>query len=319
MNRIEENSLRDFGRDSEILEKLKDIKLSENSRSNIWNSIKSEIESKNNKNIFKNIIMYKPYFAIAAVVIFSFTAILFYKDGNSIPKNIINIKMGGTITPAKDTLFSLIKSTHKEEYVTLESGELDIFVIPTKKGESEKHFELETKDGFVVVKGTKFKVNVDRDGTTVSVTKGTVWVTPKGEGREKIILTAGKTTHILPLSTFLRENKENGIKAYINKDYSIAKKMLEIYLLNQKDDFNIITILARVAEYEKRYDDAIKYYNRVLKGGSSIEKETAFVAIAVLLKNSNQKKRAEKMFLNYLKEYPKGIFKDDVRKELNKK
>jgi len=322
MNKIEESSLRDFGKDSNTLEHLKNIELSDKIRNNIWNNIESEINPKKN-NIYTLFMNYKYNLAIAVAVIISFTAILIYTNNNNmnkiISKNIINIKMGGTITVAKKTSFSVIKSTYKEELVSLKGGELNIHVIPAKKGEPTKKFTVKTKDGIVRVKGTKFNVNVNESGTDVLVRKGTVWVEPNGKGRERVILTKGLSTHIIPLNIFLKEIKEKGTQAYINHEYDIAKEALNKYILNKENDYSTITILARIAESEKRYKDAIILYNKVLKSDVPLEQETAWIAIAVLFKNSNQKIKAKSMFNDYLKKFPNGIFKDDVHKELNKK
>jgi len=105
----------------------------------------------------------------------------------------------------------------------------------------------------------------------------------------------------------------------MNKDNLTAKEKLNQFILNKENDYHVITILARISESEKRYDDAIKLYNKVLKGGSTLEQETAWVAIAVLFKNSNQGDKAKAMFLNYMKKFPNGVFKDDVFKELKGK
>ena len=328
MSNIDEKNLRDFGKDSKVLDSFKNIKPSKEVHDKVWSniesSISSKISSKNNK-VDSAFISIKPYLAIAAILFISFIAILFFKDKNSLNSDIsenesvIKIKMGGTIIPSKKSNFNIIESTSRKELVYLKKGKLDIYVIPTKEGEAKKHFQLQTKDGVVIVKGTKFKVTANDSGTDVLVDKGTVWVEPKGKGRAKIVLKKGASTHIKPLKVFLKEIKEDGIKSYINKEYLIAKEKLNKYILNKENDYSVITILARIAESEKRYTDAIKLYSKVVKGGTSLEQETAMVAIAVLLKNSGQSKKAKSMFLNYMKKFPKGVFKDDVYKELNKK
>jgi hypothetical protein len=320
MNKVDENNLRDFGDNTNILESLKNIKPSKEVHNNIWNNIEDTINSE--RRVDKNLFMsFKPYLAIAAIIFISFVAFFFFNENKvvSTPKNIVKIKIGGTIIPTSKTNFKILKENNKEGAVFLSNGELDVYVIPSKKGEIKKRFEVKTNDGLVIVKGTKFKVTTDESGTTVFVKKGKVWVEPIGKGRDKIILTQGLSTHILPLNTFLKKSKEEGTKAYINKDYLNAKKSLESYLLNKKNDYGVITILARIAEAEKRYENAISLYNQVLKGATGIEQETALIAIAILLKKNNEVAKSRKMFLEYLDKFPEGVFRSDVYKQLNEK
>ena len=322
MNRTEE-SLREFAEDFNF-EEMQDIKMSDKVKDNIWDNIRFQVrtESKNIETedikIFeekKKKTSFTSYFMIAAILTLSITVLYLYSN-DSVPENRISMKMGGSITPSKDSLFQIVKSTNDTEYVSLKDGELDIYVVPLKKGEAPQRFDLETKDGFVSVKGTKFTVKVDKTGTTVFVKKGIVWVQPKGEGRDKIVLTKGESTKMLPLDTFLSNCKRDGVKAYTNQNYKLAKEILNKYTLNKKSDYNIITILARIAESEKRYEDSITLYKKVLANGSDLEKETAWIATALLLKKNNQRDRAKKMFSDYLIKFPSGVFKDDVYKEL---
>ena len=92
--------------------------------------------------------------------------------------------------------------------------------------------------------------------------------------------------------------------------------MLNKYILNKTKDYQVITILARISEHQNNYKNAIKLYKKVLNSKSSLERQTAWIAIAVLLKNNNENSKSKKMFLNYLKTFPNGVFRKDVHKEL---
>lgn len=328
---LDDNKLRDLGELNSAISEMKEQELPDTIQKQIWEKIHPEM-IRNSQKLKKSaalktfFIFYRPQLITACLLLLIISSYLLFPLFTSNQKQTqkitttestgiktLNLNAGGKIRSDPQTKFQVIHATPETGEVFLSRGKVSVSVTPSK---TRKRFEIHTKDAVVAVKGTIFDVIKRRQYTKVTVSQGTVWVTPSGKGRKKLILKAGDHATILPLKQFLIKQRVKGIEAFKEQNYIGAKTYLTPYLANQPRDWEIVTIAARIATINQKYSDALKYYTQILEGTTGITHENSRVAYGMLLKKMGKIAEANKTFRIYLKEYPRGTYRDEIKLEL---
>lgn len=194
------------------VEELKNVKLTETDSQEIWSVLQNEAGKAADRVSLKNAwhVLWKPrLLPIIATTAFLFLIIIVAISIKLLPDQSAKIAVAGTsiesnseqwqlefnvgaditIEPASRIAIDVAESDRGRIY--LADGKISVRVNKLK---NDQHFEVRTDDAVIAVKGTLFEVvKSTTDTTVVVVAEGTVWVTPAGKNRDKIILNAGQS------------------------------------------------------------------------------------------------------------------------------
>lgn len=169
---------------------------------------------------------------------------------------------------------------------------------------------VETQEARIEVKGTRFSVTRNPEGTGVRVTEGTVWVTPAGRGRQMEILTAGQDTVIQNLNLYrsgLREKLKTALTAKSWQEAGqLAHRLLET--LDEGTEADGLRLqLAAVAVREGNDAQAVALAEHVAAHGAmDLTRQNALVFEANLHHAAKQTQAEMLVWQRYRQQFPQG-------------
>ncbi len=308
------------------LDDLRSQRLEPEAKSAIWRNLQPEIERSQNRiqtRYALNIIRKSPRLVVAASLTAFIVTIgfLYMIQSHNRPPN-----PGGRITVSQETNKSfhfpvgadvsfspestaIIQAADETSgIIMLESGSITANVDKLNK---TKHFQVQTEDAIVTVKGTQFSVRkLSPQATRVSVSEGRVWVEPKGKHRERLVLNAGDSTRILGQTAYLADLRTQGEQAMADDDFKSAADFFNRYLQSAASNSGqeVGFLLADAYERAGRQTEAVQVYEILIQTQQALQAENAFAGMAALYDRHSEGSRACAVWKRYLHRFPSGNF-----------
>lgn len=318
------------------MDEFKDVKLTETDSQEIWNILQNEAGKAADRVSLRNAwhILWKPrLLPIIATSAFLFLMIIVAVGAKLLPSQSSKIAIAGTsmelkpeeqrqiefnvgadVTIEPASRIAIDAADRDSGRIYLANGKISVRVNKLK---NDQHFEVRTDDAVIAVKGTRFEVIKSMpDMTDVVVTEGTVWVTPAGKNRDKIILKAGQSVSVPGEITYLGELRKSGEKALLSETtVEDAVVFFERYILTDGSNSNIEVKFLLADAFEQLGDigKAIKIYNDIIiESSDNLKAENAFASLASAHKRLGHKEKEMETWKSYIERFPKGVYSQEA-------
>lgn len=220
----------------------------------------------------------------------------------------LHLACGGVVDVGAAHLQVVHNGPHAAE-LTLGAGRVALHVPHLPVGGS---LLVRTEDAVVHVKGTRFTVDKqDADSTEVRVQEGTVWVEPRGRGREWHVLHAGGTLRVASERSWLRDlttDLDDAIGAGRLED---AQELAQRYLEAAQEGADADEVRLRLAGIYLRLgkaDDAARLFRAVAEGqGPPAARDNALAMLAWACRQRGRAELEQATWQQYLDRFAQGL------------
>jgi ferric-dicitrate binding protein FerR (iron transport regulator) len=201
-------------------------------------------------------------------------------------------------------------SEARRALVHVDSGQVFVTVPHLVGGAA---FLLTTDEAEVRVRGTRFGVNRDAQGTRVSVTEGTVEVQPREDGGAAFLVNRGESRLIEGLSVRRQAARAAALAAIEARDDSTTADRIQSWLATHPPDLEAAEAHALLAWKLSRDGDragALRSYRRALEllpaAAAPLWADNACAQLALLVERDDPRARDE-AWRRYLDRFPGGV------------
>jgi hypothetical protein len=221
---------------------------------------------------------------------------------------LVRLACGGVVEVGSARVEILRNVTHAAE-LTVSEGRIGLHVPRLPPGGS---LVVRTDDVAVHVKGTRFSVDKqDAESTEVRVQEGTVWVEPRGRGREWRVLHAGDVLRIAGERSWLRDLMTELDDAIGAGHLDEAQELAQRYLEAAQDGSDADEVRLRLAGIYLRLgkaDDAARLFRAVAEGqGLAGARDNALAMLAWTCRQRGRGELELATWLQYLDRFGQGL------------
>jgi ferric-dicitrate binding protein FerR (iron transport regulator) len=211
-------------------------------------------------------------------------------------------------------------SDARRALIQLDSGQVFVTVPHLGTGAS---FVLTTDEAEVRVRGTRFDVSRDAQGTRVTVSEGTVEVQPRADGGAAFLVNRGESRLLEGLPVRRQAARAAALAAIEARDDSTTADRIRAWLATRPPDLDAAEAHALLAWKLSRDGDragALGSYRRALEllpaGDAPLWADNASAQLALLVERDDPRARDE-AWRRYLERFPGGVHAAMARDRLS--
>ena len=208
---------------------------------------------------------------------------------------------------------AIVRNLPHASEIRLEFGQIKLRVPHLQPGST---VQVGTDDAMVTVIGTEFEVDkTDQAATQVRVIAGTVWVQPRGRGREKLVLHAGDHVRVEGEAAWHRRlirELDEAIDAG-DLDLAVRRAFRTLDVLPQDESAAVRMRLGAIFRRQDRRVDAAAQYRIVAdSAGPMSARDNALAALAWLAREAQHAAEERPIWELYAERFPAGLHRREA-------